>query len=333
MPARLPLTALRAFEAAARNGSLVAAAIELGVTRPAISKQIKQLEQILNCALMVRLGNAVQLTVAGQELAHDVAQAFGQIAASLERQRHGRSHPNVIRILVDRDFASSFLAGHIGQFLLHNPGVSVEVVAEKNGRMRLEEDFNFRIFYGHFGATPHPGLRERILCRWYDLVVCTPDYALEHVNDEGELVGAQLLIDGNYDVWDSWFAQTGLSHPGPARDMTHFNETSLCLSTALAGGGITIGDTILAFPAIRAGRLTLPFRHGLKSEQCYSLFDRAERLHTSAEASFLEWLSEVVRLHDSEVSSFLKESGIDIHHGRKGVDAVTIDEIQDRHRL
>ena len=291
MPARLPLTALRAFEAAARNGSLVAAAIELGVTRPAISKQIKQLEQILNCALMVRLGNAVQLTAAGQELAHDVARAFGQIAASLERQRHGRSNPNVIRILVDRDFASSFLAGHIGQFLLRNPGVSVEVVAEKNGRMRLEEDFNFRIFYGHFGATPHPGLRESILCRWYDLVVCTPDYALEHVNDGGALVGAQLLIDGNYDVWDSWFAQTGLSHPGPARDMTHFNETSLCLSTALAGGGITIGDTILAFPAIRAGRLTLPFRHGLESEQCYSLFDRAGRLHTSAEASFIEWLS------------------------------------------
>ena len=109
--------------------------------------------------------------------------------------------------------------------------------------------------------------------------------------------------------------------------MTHFNETSLCLSTALTGGGITIGDTILAFPAIRAGRLTLPFRHGLESEQCYSLFDRAGRLHTSAEASFIEWLSEVVRLHDAEVSAFLEESGIDIHHGREGADAVTINEL------
>ncbi|MFN5999063.1 MAG: hypothetical protein ACK47Z_18365, partial [Paracoccaceae bacterium] len=85
------------------------------------------------------------------------------------------------------------------------------------------------------------------------------------------------------------------------------------------GGGITIGDTILAFPAIRAGRLALPFRHGLESEQCYSLFDRAGRLHTTAEASFLEWLSEVVRQHETEVSAFLKESGIDIQHGRKGV--------------
>ncbi len=317
MPERLPLTALRAFEAAARNGSLTAAASELGVTRPAISKQIKQLEQMLNCALMIRLGNAVQLTTAGQDLAHDVAQAFGQIAASLQRQIHGRSLPNVIRILVDRDFASSFLAGHIGQFLLRNPGVSVEVVAEKNGRMRLEEDFNFRIFYGHFGATPCPGLRERVLCRWYDLVVCTADYAMEHVDGAGALVDAQLLIDGNYNVWDSWFDQIGLNHPGPARDMTHFNETSLCLSTALTGGGITIGDTILAFPAIRAGRLALPFRHGLESEQCYALFDRAGRPHTLAEASFLEWLSEVVKQHETEVSAFLFENGIDINHGRK----------------
>lgn len=316
MHARLPLTALRAFDAAARNGSLTAAAAELGVTRPAISKQIKLLEQMLNASLMLRLGNAVQLTLAGRELAQDVAQALGQLSTALTRQGQGRALPNVIRILVDRDFASSFLAGHIGQFLLGNPGVSVEVVAERNGRMRLDEEFNFRIFYGHFGAVPFAGLRETILCRWYDLVVCTPDYAAEHVGRDGGLVDAQLLIDGNYDVWDDWFAQTGLPHPGPARDVTHFNETSLCLSTAQAGGGITIGDTILAFPSIRAGRLALPFRHGLISEQCYSLFDRAGRPHTAAETAFLRWLSEVVRHHQTEVDAFLAESGIDISHGR-----------------
>jgi len=327
MHARLPLTALRAFDAAARNGSFTAAASELGVTRPAISKQIKQLEMMLNVRLMERLGNAVQLTGPGRELAQDVAQALGQLAASLARQEQGRAQPNVIRILVDRDFASSFLAGHIGQFLLGNPGVSVEVVAERNGRMRLEEDFNFRIFYGHFAAKTYPGLRETVLCHWYDLVVCTPEYAAEHVGRDGALVGAQLLIDGNYDIWDSWFSQTGLPHPGPARDLTHFNETSLCLSTALAGGGITIGDTILAFPALRAGKLALPFRHGLESEQCYALFDRTGRPRTLAETSFLVWLSELVRQHENEVSAFLQESGIDIRHGRKREGAVDIVEM------
>lgn len=319
MRSRLPLTALRAFDAAARNGSLTAAAAELGVTRPAVSKQIKQLEEVIDTALMVRHGNTVTLTAAGLELAQDVAQAFDQIAASLGRQANGRSAQSGIRILVDRDFASSFLAAHIGQFLLRNPGVSVEVVAEKNGRMRLEEDFNFRIAYGHFGAISHAGLRETVLCRWYDLVVCTPDYAARHVDPDGTLREAQLLIDGNYDVWNTWFAETGQRHPGAAAQRTHFSETSLCLSTAMTGGGITIGDTILAFPAIRAGRLALPFRHGLESEQCYSLFTRKNQRPTPAESAFLEWLSEVVRHHQAEVEAYLAENGIDLDHGRRRV--------------
>ena len=194
---RLPLTALRAFDAAARYGSLTAAAAALGVTRPAISKQIKLLELTLKCALMERAGNTVRLTPAGQDLSATVAQAFDQIAAATSRVAQGGGSVNVIRILVDRDFASSFLAGQIGQFLVRSPGVSVEVAAERNGRLRLDEDFNFRIFYGYPGARVHPGLREDVLCRWYDLAVCTPEYAATHVTADGDLVDAQLLIDGN----------------------------------------------------------------------------------------------------------------------------------------
>ncbi len=313
---RLPLTALRAFEATARNGSLTAAAAELGVTRPAVSKQIKQLEQMLDAALMDRFGNTVRLTPAGLDLSQTLAQAFDQIAGAASRIAQGSTAPNVIRILVDRDFASSFLAGHIGQFLVRNPGVSVEVVAERNGRLRLDEDFNFRIFYGHFGEASHPGLREEVLCHWYDLTVCTPDYAAAHVNAVGDLEDAQLLIDGNYDVWDDWFVQTGRRHPGTIRKVTHFNETSLCLSTAMSGGGITIGDTILAFPAIKSGRLAMPFGSALQSSQCYSILQRNGNRGTTAETAFRSWLSQAVRDHEAEVSRYLAENGIRLHHGR-----------------
>ncbi len=309
---RLPLTALRAFDAAARNGSLTAAAAKLGVTRPAVSKQIKLLEQILSCGLMDRVGNTVRLTPAGKDLSQSVAAAFDQIAATTNRLARGNGSPDVLRILVDRDFASSFLARHIGQFLVRNPGVSVEVVAERNGRLRLDEDFNFRIFYGYFDANPQAGLHEEVLCHWYDLTVCTPDYATAHVSKAGALVDAQLLIDGNYDVWDNWFVQTGQPHPGTARHITHFNETSLCLSTAMSGGGITIGDSILAYPAIRAGRLTLPLRHGLESAQCYSMFTRSTARLTVAEAAFRDWLMQVVGLHQADVGAYLVDNGINL---------------------
>lgn len=309
---RLPLTSLRAFDAAARHGSLTAAAAELGVTRPAVSKQIKQLEQMLNAALMDRFGNTVRLTPAGGDLSQSLSQAFDQIAAAASRAAAGNAAPNVIRILVDRDFASSFLAAHIGQFLLRNPGVSVEVVAERNGRLRLDEDFNFRIFYGHYGAKSYPGLREEVLCHWYDLTVCTSDYAAAHVSAAGDLMDAQLLIDGNYDVWDDWFVQTGQCHPGTLRQVTHFNETSLCLSAAMSGGGITIGDSILAFPAIRSGRLALPFRHGLESLQCYSLFLRSGTHSSMAEAAFRNWLRQVVQDHQAEVNHYFVDIGINL---------------------
>jgi len=148
------------------------------------------------------------------------------------------------------------------------------------------------------------------LCHWYDLTVYTSKYATCHVNEAGDLVDAQLLIDGNYDVWDDWFMETGQRHPSIARHSTHFNETSLCLSTAMSSGGITIGDSILAFPAIRAGRLALPFRFGLESSQYYSIFLRAGAKPTAEEMAFRDWLYEVVRLHQKEVGEYLVETGI-----------------------
>ena len=228
------MTALRVLDATARNGSLTAAAAELGVTRPAVSKQIKQLEQLLECALIERFGNAIRLTPAGHELSQSVGRAFDRIAASVQRVARGTGAPHAIRILVDRDFASSFLAAHIGQFLVLNPGISVEVVAERNGNLRLDEDFSFRIFYGHFGAQSSGGLREEILCYWYDVPVCTPDYARQHVGRSGNLIDAQLLVDANYDVWDTWFLQTAQANPGSACHITRFNESSLCLSAAMS---------------------------------------------------------------------------------------------------
>ena len=241
-----------------------------------------------------------------------VVSAASRLSRSESSAAAGNAAPNVIRILVDRDFASSFLAAHIGQFLLRNPGVSVEVVAERNGRLRLDEDFNFRIFYGHYGAKSYPGLREEVLCHWYDLTVCTSDYAAAHVSAAGDLMDAQLLIDGNYDVWDDWFVQTGQRHPGTLRQVTHFIETSLCLSAAMSGGGITIGDSILAFPAIRSGRLALPFRHGLESLQCYSLFLRSGAHSSMAEAAFRNWLRQVVQDHQAEVNHYFVDIGINL---------------------
>ena len=310
MQPRLPLTALRALDAAARLGTFTAAAADLGVTRPAISKQIRLLELDLGCKLIDRSGNTIRFTPAGQDLSLTVSRAFDQIAKTTARIKRGIAPPKSLRLLVDRDFASSFLAAHIGAFLVHNPGVSVEVTAERNGRFRLEEDFSFRIFYGDNGAHQSGGLQEEVLCHWFDLPVCTPLYSSTHISQSGDLMDAQLLVDAHYDVWADWFRLTGRPNPGTATRVTNFNETSLCLSAAMSSGGITIGDTFLAFPAIRAGVLIAPFRFGLQSAQSYAMFSRSTQTATPAETAFRTWLFATVRSHQNAVEVYLLENKI-----------------------
>jgi LysR family glycine cleavage system transcriptional activator len=75
-----PLTALRAFDAAARHMSFAKAADELFVTPAALSFQIKSLEQHLGAPLFRRLNRAVELTEAGRALAPGALAGFQTLA-------------------------------------------------------------------------------------------------------------------------------------------------------------------------------------------------------------------------------------------------------------
>src|SRR4051812_1447578 len=80
-----PFKAVRAFEAVARLGSMVAAADELGVTHGAISKQIAQLEELLGRALLERTPLGVRATAEGLAYATELREALDQIHRASRR--------------------------------------------------------------------------------------------------------------------------------------------------------------------------------------------------------------------------------------------------------
>lgn len=261
-------------------------------------------------ALLSRTGNVIRLTPAGNELFLALKQAFELIHSTTDTiSRRARQGQN-LRVLVCRDFASSWLAGQVGAFLVANPGISVEITAEKNGAFRLDEDFDFRIFYGMQGTRPAVGLEEAELCRWIDMLVCTRPFAGSYMTNDRNPSDAPCLIDANYDVWDEWCALTGVDPGGPRRQQTVFNETTLCLSVAASGGGLTIGDSFLALPAIRAGELIVPYQVGLVSAQSYSLFKAQGRLTSPATRKFETWLRGAVNAYQLTVLQVLADKGI-----------------------
>ena len=85
IPGRLTvpsLSALAAFEAAARHGSFTRAAEELNLTQGAVSRQVGQLEKILGLSLFQRVRKRVSLTPAGSAYAAEIRDGLARLAAA-----------------------------------------------------------------------------------------------------------------------------------------------------------------------------------------------------------------------------------------------------------
>lgn len=313
MRRRHPFTALRAFEAAARTGSFAGAAGELFVTRPAISKQIRLLEEDLGCTLFDRTHTGAVLTELGKELYAGLTQSFDLVSETMDRVRSHARGVDTLRILVEHDFASSWLAGAIGHFLVTHPGISVDIVAEQNGVLRMDEDYNYRIFYNDPADTDTEMLQGRELCRWIDLPLCAPDYLQSpERSPEVVLVNAHLLHDRTWKPWSDWLGAVGIEDKVDIENGTVFNETSLCLSAAMARTGIAIGDSFLAFEHIRDGTLVPPFPLGLRSQDAYMLYRRRNIEQSQSERAFESWIVTALSDYMNKVERLLARLDVEI---------------------
>ncbi|MEJ2653789.1 MAG: LysR family transcriptional regulator, partial [Acidihalobacter sp.] len=128
---RLPLTALRAFEAAGRVESISGAAAELSVSQAAVSRQIKDLEAQLGVRLSERIHRGVRLTYEGQRLLAALTQAFDRIDDALGEIR--KSRVKTISVSADPSFATCWLAPHLSMFY----AITLNADVVLNADMRL----------------------------------------------------------------------------------------------------------------------------------------------------------------------------------------------------
>ena len=123
-----PLTALRAFEAAARHLSFAQAAAELNVTPAALSFQIKSLEAHLGTPVFRRLNRAVELTEAGRALSPAVTDGFETLSRAWRTtQRLGDN--NTLTVTAGPAFTSKWLAPRLYDFARLHPEIELRVSA------------------------------------------------------------------------------------------------------------------------------------------------------------------------------------------------------------
>lgn len=290
MPDRLPpLTALRAFEAAARHMSFAQAAAELHVTPAALSYQIKSLEAHLGTPLFLRLNRAVQLTEAGRTLAPGTHEAFQTLTNAW--QSAARLQDNTtLNVTAGPAFTAKWLAPRLYDFARDHPEIDLRFSAT----LRLldfdrdEVDVAIRFGYG-----PDDGLWSLPLREEWVTPVMTPELAAQYPTPQS-LTRAPLMFDDSIDFldppcdWPTWFRAVGIRFTpthGP-----HFSQADHAVDAALSGAGVVLGRRAMVVKDLHEGRLVAPYRVALESKARFRFLCRPGTENRPQIAAFRDWM-------------------------------------------
>ncbi|MCV2883048.1 transcriptional regulator GcvA [Actibacterium sp. XHP0104] len=290
MPDRLPpLTALRAFDAAARHMSFAKAAAELNVTPAALSFQIKSLEEHLGQPLFNRLNRAVSLTEAGRTLAPGAADGFAALTRAWRAARNlHNNHPLIVT--AGPAFTAKWLAARLYDFARANPEIELRFSASITyvDLTRDEVDVALR-----FTSHPSPGLFCHTLFREWMTPMMSPEIAARCTSPE-MLVNEILLhqddiVLTNPDIgWAQWMHHQGLHAPAPGGP--RFSQSDHAIDAAISGAGVVLGRISLAQHALRSGQLVAPFPLALQNQtECRFLCAKGQETRPDIK-TFFDWI-------------------------------------------
>lgn len=286
------LSLLSAFEAAARTGSVTAAAQELGLTQSAVSRQIAALEKQIGVALFLRERQTIRLTIAGDTYAREVREALRRISsASLNL----RANPagGTLNLAILPFFGSRWLAPRLPRFITAYPGMTVNLIT------RLEPfEFRFDTLDAaiHFGEARWPGAVLTFLMQEEVVPVGSPELIrrLEISSPEILLQAPLLHLNTRPDAWETWLRARNVAFE--ALHGMLFDQFLTMVEAAAAGLGIALLPKFLIARELQAGQLVPAVNHGELRSGNYFLACPPERASYPPLAAFREWmLSEITR--------------------------------------
>jgi len=284
------LTALRAFETAARTLSFTGAAEELNQTQGAISHQVNLLEARLGVNLFVRQARGLKLTDAGQKYLPLVRDALDRLrtAEDLIRPR-----PSVLTVTMSPNFACKWLVPRLGRFSIAHPNLDLRISASLQHVHFSREDIDLAVRHGN---GDWPELHVTRLCAEKLFPACSPGLLRNGpwIRAPADLAGHILIHDRSRKHWRDWLVAFGIECSATERGPV-FDQTALAIDAAVAGQGIALARTALASLDLIAGRLVRPLEEARPAEFSYWIVCRKSVADEPKISQFRSWLIEQVQ--------------------------------------
>lgn len=254
-----PFPQLQAFLVVARHRSFAEAARELGVTRSAVSQAVRQLEEQLGVALLVRTTRSVSVTDAGKRLVEGAGPALGQALATLtEVSAQSGEIIGKVRLSVPRVALPFVIAPVLSAFRARHPRIDVEVAVEERLVDIVAEGYDAGVRLSE--VIQRDMVQVRLTEPFRFVVVGAPEYLKEHGVPERpedllrhECITFRSQTTGAVYAWE--LERGRKNYRVPVRGGILTNDGLLAVSLAEQGLGLAYAPEPAALEPLRTGRL------------------------------------------------------------------------------
>ena len=285
---RLPLNALRVFEAVATHLSFAEAAEALHVTPAAVSMQIRTLEQYLRVPLFRRSARAIALSAEGALLLPGVRRGLAELQQAMQQLRQLRTG-GVLNISTLASFLQKWLLPRLPQFYARHPDVELSIHTSPEPVDFTEGNFHAAL---RMTVGPTAGLyNEKLLDEWF-LPVCSPEMLARYgpVRTPADLKRYPLLrsADESWSIWRRPGTEIDWRERGAA-----FDDSLTVLAAAEQGQGLALTRWALVAHDIANGRIARASAQVLPCPRSYYFVCPESYLELPKLQRLLAWLREV----------------------------------------
>ena len=285
--ARLPLTSLRTFEAAARHLSFKEAAEELCVSATTVSNQIRQLEKDWGCKLFYRHTRSVSLTEQGNALSRVLTRAFDDIRNEVEQ--HVIPSRWTVSIAVGPIFGSRWLGPRLARFGKEHP--KIELLVHQGSRIadakQLRTDLAVDWGLGEWRGL----LSTRLLEARYSPII-SPYLAKDvgPLTHPSHLANLTIIHQHDHSEWQNWFELAGCADVHSGREFT-IVDSNMVQRAVKDGQGVALGVFPFMDDEVATGQLIKPFDIDLMPTRAFHLLERPKARDSAAIRTVCDWIT------------------------------------------
>ncbi len=282
-----PLTAIEAFVQVARLGSIKAAAEELALSAPALSRRIQALERFIGRPLFDRRHQAMQLNSDGERLLSQIAPALDSLSDAVETMTSGIEVLR-LRLGILPLFASQRLFPKLGDLRRRHPELHLDIDTAGHSVSRLGEGLDVAVA---LARDIDPGLYAKRLDRNHVYVIGARALVEgdDPVTRPEQLAGLTALLHRDMpETFTAWRRAAGVDDIEPAA-IDHFDSGALMLEAAAQGLGVAFMHES-HFDDAHDDRLVRLFDVEVASPYSYWFVCRPRALRERAVRLFHDWL-------------------------------------------